>query len=136
MLQRSSSSKRSIAVLLGSVRRDRMGARAARLVVEELERRGHDVHLVDPLELQLPLLDRMYKEHPAGEAPENLEASQSFIAASTGSWSSVPNIITAFPRLSKTCSIISSRSIFGGLRESSATRRAVLAAFEQQCSFA
>ena len=64
---------RSIAVLLGSVRRDRMGIRAAKLVVRELERRGHVVHLVDPLELQLPLLDRMYKEHPPGEAPEPLE---------------------------------------------------------------
>ena len=68
-----SNARRSIAVLLGSMRRDRMGDRAARLVIDELERRGHDVHLVDPLELQLPLLDRMYKEHPAGEAPENLE---------------------------------------------------------------
>ena len=64
---------RSIAVLLGSVRRDRMGIRAAQLVVRELERRGHEVHLVDPLELQLPVLDRMYKEHPAGAAPEPLE---------------------------------------------------------------
>ena len=73
MLQRTSNSRRSIAVLLGSVRRDRMGSRAAQLVVRELEQRGHDVHLVDPLELQLPLLDRMYKEHPAGEAPEQLE---------------------------------------------------------------
>ncbi len=63
----------SIAVLLGSVRRDRMGSRAALLVTRELERRGHTVHLVDPLELQLPLLDRMYKEHPKGEAPEPLE---------------------------------------------------------------
>src|SRR5436190_2959750 len=72
MLQRTNS-RRSIAVLLGSVRRDRMGTRAARLVVRELEERGHQVHLVDPLELQLPLLDRMYKEHPAGEAPESLE---------------------------------------------------------------
>lgn len=63
----------SIAVLLGSMRRDRMGSRAAKLVVRELERRGHKVHLVDPLELQLPLLDRMYKEHPKGEAPEPLE---------------------------------------------------------------
>ena len=59
----------SIAVLLGSVRRDRMGPRAARLVVRELERRGHSVELVDPLELQLPLLDRMYKEYAVGEAP-------------------------------------------------------------------
>jgi NAD(P)H-dependent FMN reductase len=66
-------SRRSIAVLLGSVRRDRMGTRAAQLVVRELKDRGHDVHLVDPVELQLPLLDRMYKEHPAGEAPEKLE---------------------------------------------------------------
>lgn len=72
MLQRTSS-KLSIAVLLGSVRRDRMGTRAATLVVRELERRGHEVHLVDPLELQLPLLDRMYKEHPEGEAPEPLK---------------------------------------------------------------
>jgi len=74
MLQRTSNSRRSIAVLLGSVRRDRMGSRAATLVARELERRGHDVHLVDPLELQLPLLDRMYKEHPSGEAPEPLES--------------------------------------------------------------
>ena len=65
--------KRSFAVLLGSVRRDRMGSRAATMIVRELERRGHEVHLVDPLELQLPLLDRMYKEHAAGEAPEPLE---------------------------------------------------------------
>lgn len=63
----------SIAVLLGSVRRDRMGTRASRLVIRELERRGNQVHLIDPLELQMPLLDRMYKEHPKGEAPEPLE---------------------------------------------------------------
>ena len=72
MLQRTNS-RRSIAVLLGSVRRDRMGTRAANLVVRELEERGHEAHLVDPLELQLPLLDRMYKEHPAGKAPQTLE---------------------------------------------------------------
>ena len=65
--------KRSIAVLLGSVRRDRMGSRAAKLVVDELERRGHEVHVVDPCEVRLPLLDRMYKEHATGEAPEEME---------------------------------------------------------------
>jgi NAD(P)H-dependent FMN reductase len=62
-----------IAVLLGSVRRDRMGTRASTLIVRELERRGHQVELIDPLELQLPLLDRMYKEHPKGQAPKPLE---------------------------------------------------------------
>ena len=63
----------AIPVLLGSVRRDRMGPRAAQLVMRELECRGHRPYLVDPLELQLPLLDRMYKEHPNGMAPEPLE---------------------------------------------------------------
>jgi len=62
-----------VAVLLGSVRRDRLGIRAARLVVNALAARGHEAVLVDPMELELPLLDRMYKEHPKGEAPAELE---------------------------------------------------------------
>lgn len=63
----------SIAVLLGSMRRDRIGIRPARFVLAEAARRGHRATLVDALELGLPLLDRMYKEHPAGEAPGQLE---------------------------------------------------------------
>ena len=63
----------TIPVLLGSVRRDRMGIRAARLVVTAIQAQGHDPVLVDPLDLQLPLLDRMYKEYPKGQAPEVLE---------------------------------------------------------------
>jgi NAD(P)H-dependent FMN reductase len=60
-------------VLLGSVRRDRMGIRAAHLVMDALTARGHKPVLVDALELQLPLLDRMYKEYVPGEAPAALE---------------------------------------------------------------
>lgn len=63
----------TVPILLGSVRRDRMGIRAARLVVDALRERGHEPVLVDALDLQLPLLDRMYKEYPSGEAPEPLE---------------------------------------------------------------
>lgn len=62
-----------IPVLLGSVRSDRQGIKAARLVVRLLAERGHEPVLVDPMELKLPLLDRMYKEHPKGEAPAVLE---------------------------------------------------------------
>lgn len=62
-----------VAVLYGSVRQDRQGIRAARFIEARLKARGHDVTLVDPMELRLPLLDRMYKEHPKGEAPEPLE---------------------------------------------------------------
>ena len=61
------------AVLYGSVRTERKGIRAACFVVRQLERRGHATTLVDPLELRLPLLDRMYKEYPKGAAPPELE---------------------------------------------------------------
>jgi NAD(P)H-dependent FMN reductase len=62
-----------VPVLLGSVRQDRQGIRAARWVLDALTQRGHEGVLVDPLEFRLPLLDRMYKEHPKGQAPEPLE---------------------------------------------------------------
>ncbi len=63
----------TVPMLLGSVRRDRQGIRAARLILAALHARGHEPVLIDPLELQLPLLDRMYKEHPKGKAPDALE---------------------------------------------------------------
>ncbi|MEE7458467.1 NADPH-dependent FMN reductase [Methylorubrum populi] len=63
----------TVPVILGSVRADRAGIRAARFLVAQLEARGHAAPLVDPAELQLPLLDRMYKEYPKGQAPEPLE---------------------------------------------------------------
>jgi NAD(P)H-dependent FMN reductase len=62
------------AVVYGSVRSARQGIKAARFIVNKLEARGHDVELVDPMERQLPLLDRMYKEFSAGEAPPVLES--------------------------------------------------------------
>jgi NAD(P)H-dependent FMN reductase len=51
-----------VAVLLGSVRSDRIGDRAAKWVIAELEKRGHEAVLVDAAELKLPLLDKMWKE--------------------------------------------------------------------------
>ncbi|AIQ90652.1 hypothetical protein MCBMB27_02070 [Methylobacterium phyllosphaerae] len=63
----------TIPVILGSVRTDRIGNRAAQFLIAQLEARGHAAPLVDPAELKLPLLDRMYKEYPAGTAPEPLQ---------------------------------------------------------------
>ncbi len=51
-----------VAVLLGSVRSERMGIRAAKWAVAQLEKRGHEAVLVDAAELKLPLLDKMWKE--------------------------------------------------------------------------
>ena len=51
-----------VAVLLGSVRSERMGERAAKWVMAQLKARGHEAVLVDAAELKLPLLDKMWKE--------------------------------------------------------------------------
>ena len=60
-------------VLVGSVRSDRQGIKAVRYVEKSLAARGHDLTFVDPVEVQLPLLDRMYKEYEKGKAPAVLE---------------------------------------------------------------
>ena len=63
----------NVLVVFGSVRRDRKGIRVAHALMDELRRRGHAPELADPAEIVLPLLDRMYKEYPAGDAPEPME---------------------------------------------------------------
>jgi NAD(P)H-dependent FMN reductase len=62
-----------ILVFYGSYRSDRMGIRLAQFVVEGLRGRGDEVELIDARAVGLPMLDRMYKEHPKGEAPAALE---------------------------------------------------------------
>ena len=65
-----------ILVFYGSYRSDRMGIRLAQYVIERLRRRGDDVELIDAKAINLPILDRMYKEYPKGEAPEALETAR------------------------------------------------------------
>ena len=60
-------------VFYGSVRSDRQGIKAARFIVRKCRERGHDVALIDALEYQLPLLDKMYKEYDPDKAPEVLQ---------------------------------------------------------------
>src|SRR3954451_9722656 len=62
-----------ILVLYGSYRSDRMGIRLANFVIDRLRARGDDVVLIDAKAIDLPMLDRMYKEYPKGQAPEALE---------------------------------------------------------------
>jgi len=62
-----------ILVFYGSYRSDRMGIRLAHFVVEGFRARGADVELIDAKAVGLPMLDRMYKEYPKGEAPAALE---------------------------------------------------------------
>lgn len=61
-------------VFYGSYRRDRAGIRLADYAVRQLSQRGHHAELIDAQAVGLPMLDRMYKEYPPGEAPAALAA--------------------------------------------------------------
>jgi NAD(P)H-dependent FMN reductase len=63
-----------ILVFYGSYRRDRMGIRLADYAVAQLKARGNEVELIDAKAIDLPMLDRMYKEYPVGTAPAALQA--------------------------------------------------------------
>jgi NAD(P)H-dependent FMN reductase len=64
----------TILIFYGSYRSDRQGIRLARYLVDAFAARGARPELIDAKALDLPMLDRMYKEYPAGSAPPALEA--------------------------------------------------------------
>ena len=63
-----------ILVFYGSYRADRKGIGLAKFVVAGLAARGDLPELIDAKAINLPMLDRMYKEYQPGTAPAALEA--------------------------------------------------------------
>lgn len=63
-----------ILIFYGSYRADRQGIRLADYLVGAFAERGAAPELIDAKAVDLPMLDRMYKEHPKGAAPPALEA--------------------------------------------------------------
>ncbi len=59
-------------VIYGSYRRERLGIRAAKFVVEQIRKRCN-VEFIDAKEVGLPILDLRYFEYEEGTAPKNLE---------------------------------------------------------------
>ena len=64
----------NILIFYGSYRSDRQGISLAEYLVNAFAARGARPELVDAKALDLPMLDRMYKEYPEGTAPPALEA--------------------------------------------------------------
>ena len=62
-----------ILVFYGSYRSDRRGIRLASFVVDGFGARGDLPELIDARAVDLPMLDRMYKEYAAGSAPAAME---------------------------------------------------------------
>ncbi|WP_315798487.1 MULTISPECIES: NAD(P)H-dependent oxidoreductase [unclassified Bradyrhizobium] len=73
-----------ILVLYGSYRSDRMGIRLAQFVVDGLRAKDQDVELIDARAVGLPMLDRMYKEYPPGQAPAAMAELAAKIRAADG----------------------------------------------------
>ncbi|MFD1788319.1 NADPH-dependent FMN reductase [Sphingomonas floccifaciens] len=63
-----------ILVFYGSYRSDRQGIKLAQWLVAAFRERGAEAELIDAKAVDLPILDRMYKEHAPGAAPPALEA--------------------------------------------------------------
>ncbi|MFA5955610.1 NADPH-dependent FMN reductase [Hyphomicrobium sp.] len=63
-----------VLVFYGSYRSDRMGIRLADFIVSRLRQKDLDVEFIDAKVVNLPMLDRMYKEYKPGTAPAELEA--------------------------------------------------------------
>lgn len=126
----------NILAFYGSVRSARQGIAAARYITRQCRERGHDTRLVDPAEQPLPLLDKMFKEYPRGQAPEPLQSIGDLVAAAdayivvTGEYNHAPppaltNLLDHFLEeyFWKPSAIVSySAGGFGGVRAAVALR--------------
>lgn len=61
-------------VFYGSYREPRAGIRLATYLTRQFTGRGHAAALIDARDVNLPMLNRMFKEYPAGEAPPSMAA--------------------------------------------------------------
>jgi len=71
-------------VFYGSYRRDRQGIKAARFMIDQLQRRNHEVIFADAQEYDFGILDRMYKEYEEGQAPAKMEELAEHIRTADG----------------------------------------------------
>ncbi|KAK3590924.1 hypothetical protein CHS0354_032643 [Potamilus streckersoni] len=72
--------KLKVVVFLGSTREGRMGDRVAKFVTKYLESTNHDVHLIDPVQLKLPLLEKPLFFYPdQSKAPKVLQETDKLI---------------------------------------------------------
>ncbi len=74
----------NILLVYGSMRQDRQGIRLVRFLTSLLKEAGHQPVIADSMETPLPLLDRMYKEYDAGNAPAPMQALADKIIAADG----------------------------------------------------
>ncbi|MEJ2553156.1 MAG: NAD(P)H-dependent oxidoreductase [Gammaproteobacteria bacterium] len=131
-----------IVVFYGSVRTvrtARQGIKAARFIVNQCRKRGHDVDLIDPREYPLPLVDKMCKEYEPEAVPAVLQrlaaiikSADAYIIVSGEYNHTIPpalsNLLDYFLEeyFRKPSAIVCSQGAFGGVR-AAMTLRVMLA---------
>jgi NAD(P)H-dependent FMN reductase len=73
-----------VLIFYGSVRRNRQGIKAAIFIRREMDRRGHDAMVIDPLEYDFGLLDLQYHEYPKDEKPPKMKELSELIRNADG----------------------------------------------------
>ena len=63
----------NVPVIYGSVRQHRKGIRVAKFITNECQKKNYNATLIDPMDYDLPLLNKMYKEYEEGNTPQPLE---------------------------------------------------------------
>lgn len=74
----------NILVFYGSYRQNRLGIKLAKWITDTLTTRGDAAELVDAVAVGLPILDRRFSDHAAGEAPTAMAELAQKIAAADG----------------------------------------------------
>ncbi|KAI9201887.1 NADPH-dependent FMN reductase [Polychytrium aggregatum] len=128
-------SKLTISVIYGSVRPGRMGIRLAKYIQQQLISRGHDSHLIDPLETPVPLFTGRHSWMKPGENPildklaDTLRRSDAFVIVSAEYNHTIPPALTNlmdyfFDEYKYKPSAIATYSMgsFGGVRAAMALR--------------
>lgn len=76
--------KLNIAIIYGSVRSDRQGIKLVNFFTEKLAKLQVETKLIDPLKMDLPILDKMYKEFTPENAPAKMKAISNILSHADG----------------------------------------------------
>ena len=81
-VQRDIKKKFNFTILYGSTRKKRLGIRFVDYINKQINNRGHNSSIVDPLEAKLPLLDKRYADYDKLKVPKNIKYVQKILKKS------------------------------------------------------
>ena len=81
-VQKDIKKKFNFTILYGSTRKKRLGIRFVDYINKQINNRGHNSNIVDPLESKLPMLDKRYADYDKLKVPKNIKYVQKILKKS------------------------------------------------------